>query len=244
MGLSVTVLGCSGSYAAAGGACSGYLVRTATTSVWLDCGPGTLANLQEHVALEDLDAVVVSHAHADHVGELPVFKNACKYYLGREGLPVFAPSQVREVMSAFPSRSVKVFDWHIVADGDEAQIGDLSVRFSRTDHPVETLASVFGHAGQTLGYTADTGPGWSPAQLGPLDLLVGEATMNASDPSNEVHMSAAGLGAVARDLGVGRLVVTHVPPTSQPEVHRTEAEEAFGGPVELARVGRRFDLAS
>ena len=49
MGLSVTVLGCDGSYAGPGGACSGYLVSSGDTHVWLDCGPGTLANLQQHL---------------------------------------------------------------------------------------------------------------------------------------------------------------------------------------------------
>ena len=61
MGLSITVLGCSGTYAGPGGACSGYLVRSNDTSVWLDTGPGSLANLQQHVDLTSLDAIVVSH---------------------------------------------------------------------------------------------------------------------------------------------------------------------------------------
>ena len=42
----LTVLGCCGSYAAPGGACSGYLVQGGGKNLWLDAGPGTLANLQ------------------------------------------------------------------------------------------------------------------------------------------------------------------------------------------------------
>ena len=53
MSLSVTVLGCSGTFASAGGACSGYLVRSDATTIWLDCGPGTLGNLQRHVDLAE-----------------------------------------------------------------------------------------------------------------------------------------------------------------------------------------------
>ena len=72
MGLSITVLGCSGTYAGPGGACSGYLVRSNDTSVWVDTGPGSLANLQQHIDLASLDAIVVSHSHPDHWGELGV----------------------------------------------------------------------------------------------------------------------------------------------------------------------------
>ncbi len=65
-GFTLTVLGTDGSYPAPGGACSGYLLQAGGRSVWLDAGPGTMANLQLHVGLEQLDAVVVSHAHPDH----------------------------------------------------------------------------------------------------------------------------------------------------------------------------------
>src|ERR1043165_4257898 len=65
--IEITVLGCSGSYGApAGGACSGYLVRAGGTTIWLDCGNGSFANLQQHARVEDLDAVVISHGHPDH----------------------------------------------------------------------------------------------------------------------------------------------------------------------------------
>ena len=79
MALSLTVLGCSGTYAAPGGACSGYLVRSSTTTVLVDCGPGTLANLQQHVSLLDLDAVVVTHEHGK--GEVAVRGPASELFL-------------------------------------------------------------------------------------------------------------------------------------------------------------------
>ena len=66
--MELTVLGCSGSYGApAGGACSGYLVRAGSAVLWMDCGNGSFANLQQHAAVEDLTAVVITHAHPDHL---------------------------------------------------------------------------------------------------------------------------------------------------------------------------------
>ena len=114
MGLSLTVLGCCGSYPGPGGACSGYLVRGAGTTIWLDAGSGTLANLQRHVGLTDIDAVVLSHGHPDHWSDVEGLRVALTYVIGRQGLPVFAPAGVRRLLSEDPAPAL---DWHEVADG-------------------------------------------------------------------------------------------------------------------------------
>lgn len=78
-GMSLTVLGCCGSYPGPGQACSGYLVRAIGTSVWVDAGTGTLANLQRHVRLQEVDAIVLSHEHPDHWMDLTGAYVAAKY---------------------------------------------------------------------------------------------------------------------------------------------------------------------
>ncbi|HCB33986.1 MAG TPA: hypothetical protein DEP69_02065 [Acidimicrobiaceae bacterium] len=239
--LSVKVLGCSGSYAGPGGACTGYLLRSATTTVWVDCGPGTFANLQAEVALADLDAVVVSHCHADHCAELPVVYNAARYYLGMDHLRVLATEDVRRVTEAFQTSgdTTDLFEWEIVGDGDTAQIGDIAVRFSATDHPVETLAMRFDCDGSSVAYTSDTGRGWSLTELGPEpDLVIGEGTLlEATDDPSIPHISCSLLAKQANDVGARRLVVTHVPPGSDPADHLAEAAAVFDGPVEVAATG-------
>ena len=128
--LSVTVLGCSGTYAAAGEACSGYLVQSATTSLWVDCGPGTLANLQEHVDLENLDAIVVSHHHPDHCAELPVVYNAVKYFTECATLKVLTTVGVQRVTDSFhpDGDSSDLFKWEIVEDRAVSVVGDIMIR--------------------------------------------------------------------------------------------------------------------
>ncbi len=72
-GSTVTVLGTSGSYPGPGSACSGYLLRHQGFNLWLDAGPGTMANLQTHIGLADVDAVVLSHEHPDHWSDIDGF---------------------------------------------------------------------------------------------------------------------------------------------------------------------------
>src|SRR5688572_4233162 len=66
----VTVLGKSPSYTDAGGACSGYLVEEDDVRVLLDCGNGVFGKMRKFVDYVDVDAVVLSHLHADHFLDL------------------------------------------------------------------------------------------------------------------------------------------------------------------------------
>ena len=230
--LTLTVLGCSGSYPGPAGAASGYLVRGGGATVWLDAGSGTLANLQRHVGLHDVDAVVLSHEHADHMSDIEGYRVACAYVVGRTGVPVYAPAGLERRLSADPRPA---FDWRTVADGDRVAVGGLSLRFSRTDHPPETLAVRIDGDGRSLAYSADTGPGWSLEALGTgVDLALCEATYLADHEGTAGHLSARQAGAMGRAAGVARLLLTHVWPVVDPAASRAEAEAAYGGPVDLA----------
>ena len=68
----LTILGCQGPYPEAGGACSAYLVEAGGKRVLMEAGSGCLARLGGMMALEALDAVVLSHLHFDHMGEMPL----------------------------------------------------------------------------------------------------------------------------------------------------------------------------
>ena len=253
MGLTVTVLGCSGSDPGAGGACSGYLVSDGETTVWLDAGSGTLANLQREVDPAAVDAVVLSHEHPDHWSDVEGFHNVLRFALGREGVPVFAPAGLRRRTYG---DTAPWLVWNDVADRDRVDVGTLTLTFSRTDHPPETLAvrvdsgvgggaagdGSVGRSGGSVAYSADTGPRWSMSSLGEgIDLALCEATLPASKAGSLAHLTAAEAGATARDAGVGRLVLTHLWPTLDPEQSRREGSEAFGAPVEVASVGARYE---
>src|SRR5215204_5282677 len=84
----LTVLGKSPSWQDAGGACSGYLVQEGETSVVVDCGNGVFAKLREHVDYVDVDAVVLSHLHADHFLDLVPYSYALTYTPRQQPVPV------------------------------------------------------------------------------------------------------------------------------------------------------------
>jgi ribonuclease BN (tRNA processing enzyme) len=241
VGLSVTVLGCSGSYPGPGSACSGYLVDDGATRIWMDAGSGTMANLQGHISsFDELDAIVLSHEHPDHWSDLEGWAIVWQYQLKRSAFPVYAPAGLR---SHTYKPDSPAFAWHDVAGGDTVRIGTMDFTFFKTDHGPDTLAMRIDAGGRSLGYSADTGPEWSLDALGPgLDLVLCEATIPIEEEDTMQHLSARQAGSSARHAGAGRLILTHLWSTVDPEKARREGSEAFGGPVEVATVGARYDV--
>ncbi len=236
--LTVTVLGAAGTYAGPGEACSGYLVRAGGTAVVVDLGPGTFANLQRHLDPSEVDAVVLTHEHPDHWLDLPVLRNAHRYVLGLRDLPVYGTAGNEQVARTVIGELDPTLRWKTVDAASVVEVGALTLRFSATDHPVETLAVRADGAGRSLLYSADTGSAWDPVPVGAgVDLLLCEATFAPEHEDRTQHLSARQAAAYARDLGAGRLVVTHVPPVVDPDDQRRLAGAELGGPVEVAAAG-------
>jgi ribonuclease BN (tRNA processing enzyme) len=242
----LTVLGCDGSFAGPGGACSGYLVQGGGVSLWLDAGPGTLANLQRHLDLDAIDGIVLSHAHPDHWVDFLPFHNVVRYIRRRSGLPVWSPRRVQELAVAVNGDLTHAVDWTIIDASSHVELGGLRLSFARTDHGPETLAvRVDEVGGPSLGYSADTGPRWSLAELGPgLDAALVEATMPVTDEGKVQHLSGRQAGRQAADAGVGRLLLTHLQPGVDRDAQLADARAAFAGPVEVVTIDTTYEIGT
>jgi ribonuclease BN (tRNA processing enzyme) len=242
--LTLTVLGCDGSHAGPGGAASGYLVRSwaSGTTLWMDAGPGTFANLQRFCDPTSIGAIVLSHRHLDHCIDVDGFVTAARWVLGPPPapIPVLAAPGVREAVAGVDD---DVLVWHEVGDGDGRDVGDLRLRFSSTEHMVPTLAVRVDGPGAALGYSADSGPGWGFEALGPaVDLALCEATFTVNYEGSPGHMSGRQAGEAARRGGARRLVVTHRWAKEDRAAVEREAAGSFGGPVASAAVGHGYSL--
>ncbi len=236
--VALTVLGCDGSWPGPGGAGSAYLVRVGGTMLLLDCGPGTFAVLQTLLDPGEVDAVVVSHHHADHWTDLYAMDTQARFAGRRSPLPVYAPAEV--IARAEPERT-PMLDWRCVTDGDRAGIGEASCAFHRTDHVEETLAvRVDGASGPwaTLPTRAPTGRRRCSATVSTCWCARRPTPPSTKGPPE--HLSGRQAGAAARGAGAKRLVITHRWPTVAAEAVAEEATLAFGGPVEQAAIGKEL----
>lgn len=237
--MKLTVLGCSGSYPGVGMACSGYLVRTEATTIWLDAGTGTMANLQRHVDPGDVDAVILTHGHVDHYSDVLSFSVALQYYLDRPKVAVYGPADVMELLDRRKEHVVT----HAVGDRDEVEIGDVSARFSSTVHSTPTVAVRLDAGGRSIAYSSDTGPEWSLSSLGDgFDLALVEATFLQDHEGSSPHLSARQAGLTAKEAGAKRLLLTHLAPVTDRELAGAEARAAYGGDVDLAVENQSYEL--
>jgi ribonuclease BN (tRNA processing enzyme) len=242
--MTLTILGCDGSHASAGGAASGYLVREweSGTTIWIDAGPGTFANLQRFCDPRTVDAIVLTHEHGDHWTDIDGFLTAGRWTAN----PPWGPVRVLAAPGVLPKMMQEpdgVLSFEEIDASTRTTVGGVSLSFSRTDHPPVTFAVRVDGAGRALGYSADTGPEWSFAELGPdLDLALSEATYTREYEGTAGHMSGRQAGLRARESGVGRLLITHCSPVISSRAVAAEAQASFGGPIEQAAVGRGYTV--
>jgi ribonuclease BN (tRNA processing enzyme) len=244
----LTVLGSSGTYPAAGRACSGYLLEAdeggRTTRVWVDTGPGTLANLLRVAELPSLDAIWVSHLHVDHVGDLLAANYALRYgdfQPPPSPVPVLGPtdwvSHVRPFLSTGESEPIDgTFEVHDLHDGERVDLGPLRLEAVATVHSVETYAVRASAGGRAIAYSADSGPCDGLARLADqADLFVCEAAWQEwPQGAPPIHLTPQLAGELAAKARAKQLLLTHLRPGSDSAVAAARAAEAYGGPVGVA----------
>lgn len=251
--MELIVLGACGTWANAGGACSGYLVRHDGYTIWIDMGAGTLANLHEHIDPLDVDAVIISHSHPDHLVDLYPYFYARHYALGRpHGTPLWCPAGLFGRAGKLLSEE-SLFDlahsFHVqeIDPGEGFEAGPFTVETRPMAHPVPTLGIRLEAGGRSLAYTADSGATPEVPKLARgVDLLLADATWQG-DPAQytpNIHMTSGEAGEAAREAEPGTLMLTHIWPTFDKDRSVEEAAAAFAGPILLAREGMKLEVGS
>ena len=246
----LTVLGCSGTFPGPTSACSGYLIEHDGYRLVVDLGAGAMGMLQQHVGLLDVDAIYVSHLHADHCIDLVAYSYARRYHPAGQPspLPVYGPTGTRKrIFDSYeepPANGLEdVYDFREVGP-ETRQLGPFTVTAARVNHPVECHGLRIEAGGSVLTYSADTGESEALVELArDADVFLCEASWaSAEDNPPDIHLSGRQAGEHAAKAGAGMLLLTHVVPWADRERIEREAAEAFGGRTELARCGVSYDV--
>ena len=235
--MKLTILGNSGPYPAAGGACSGYLLTSDSgdTRILIDCGTGVLANLMAADALDGLTAVVLSHLHYDHMSDMLPMQYALQFRPRKRPLPVYTPATPE------PVRALLKCPFYDLWPAKDIVIGEMAVSFTPARHPVETNAVRVECDGARFVFTGDsnTDP-MVELFCGRADLLLADCGLSGEDYKETApHYSAALCGQLARDAGAKRLLLTHLNPKYDPATLLAEARTAFPD-AELAELGAEY----
>lgn len=248
--MKLTILGCAGTFPGATSGCSSYLVEHDDFRLMIDCGNGAIGALQRYGDLLDLDAVVLSHLHADHCVDLVGYAYA-RYYHPTEAaapLPVWGPqgtdARIATVIgSAHVDWLDSVYDWRVYTAGT-FEVGPFVLAARQMAHPIECYGLRVCAGGRTLAYSADTGPCAALVDTAAdADLFLCEASFldGAANPPG-VHLTGAQAGAAATAAGAHRLLLTHLVAWHDEAVVYGQAQETFAGALQLARAGASHDV--
>jgi ribonuclease BN (tRNA processing enzyme) len=257
----LTVLGKSPSWQDAGGACSGYLIEEGGASVLIDCGNGVFSKLRRYRDYTSLDAVLITHLHADHFLDLVPYAYALTFAPRQQPVPVdrwqgtshparprlIAPrgagETFRRVAGAWGSEELveHAFLLEEYEPDSRPEVGPFRVTFREVPHFTETFAVAVeaGDGEGRLVFGADSGPSSSLVDFArEADLFVVEATLPRPERSGERgHMTPEEAGEHGARAGARRLLLTHFSDELDPLWAGREAGRAFGGPVHVAREG-------
>lgn len=257
--MELTIVGCSGSVSGLDSAASSYLIRApyedTSFALVLDLGPGAFGALYRHLDPKRVDAIGLSHLHADHCLDLCSYFVAAKYSPSAPWplLPVYGPTGAAERLARAYEGSLddETLDKTRSAIAEQLdfrdwqpsqRVGPFEIRTARVEHPVESYAirvDEVGGSRRSLVFSGDTGPCEALTELAAgADLLLAEASF-LDDPDNppRLHLSGRAAAETAQRAGVGALLLTHIPPWHDPLQVRAEAARHFDGRVELAVAG-------
>lgn len=252
----LTILGKSPSWQDRDGACSGYLLELPALSLLMDCGNGVFAKLRRHHDYERVDAVILSHLHADHVLDLVPFAYALRFgpRLRSDRPLLHAPpgarTALRRLCGAWGSETLieDAFELREYDPSGALELDGVRVRFQPVPHyvPAYALELCAGDARRRLVFSADCGANDELVEFarGAQLLLIEATRLDEYEDDDEPpgHLTAAQAGAIGQRAAVDRVVLTHFSDQLDAAQLRAKAEAAFGRAVELAAEGERYDV--
>ncbi len=252
-GMRVTVVGCAGSFPGPDSPASCYLLEAEGFRLVIDMGNGALGVLQRFAPLFGIDAICLSHLHADHCVDMGAYWVARKYAPDgpRPPIPVYGPrgtaAQVRphlgpsvaETERNDPDHAGRLpFDFRELEAGSFS-LGPFRITADHMNHPVETFGFRLEHGGVRMAYSADTGESDALVRLAKgVDLLLCEAAfLDGPQVRPNLHLTARQAAEHAARAGVGQLMLTHLVPWNDRDRTLTEAAPAYHGPLVMASSG-------
>lgn len=243
------------------GRSSGYLVRTATSTIVVDCGPGITNALIARDLLEQLDAVVITHEHADHAADVIGLAYARSFPNPTAQVPLFAPPSTIDVLSrlsdlfAVPSLPAMASTIHtcfdlntLTMDSTPQHLTDsIGMRSYAMHHAVPSAGLRFAHNGQTIAFSSDTGRCDALLDVAHhADLFICEATyLNATveELDGHGHLTPELAAVAAEQAGAKHLAITHQSSPDQADQALQIAAEHLGhDSVSIASLNTQLQL--
>jgi len=245
--MQITVLGSCGPYPKAGGACSGYLLEDGNHKVLIDCGNGVLSRLLQKIdSLEELDVIILTHLHSDHISDALVLR----YALGinkmkgsiTKSVPLYAPLTPQDKYNEI--QFMNAFKMNGLNANTIINVGEMKITFESMLHPVETYGVIVEKENKKFVYSSDTKYCDNIIRIAnEADLFICECNLLNEELSEEVyHLTTGQVGEIASMTNVKKLLLTHIYPEYDTNRVLEEVKEKFSGEVEIAEEMETYHL--
>lgn len=210
-----------GPYPKGGSSTSCYMLEHDDKRILIELGCGALSKVLEQYEAKDIDAVFLSHLHADHMGDMLTFRYLLKAAQAAgeidSPLPVYMPAEPETEAGLLANNPM--MDAHFIEDGMSTKIFGIDISFASMPHPYPSYAMRFKADGKVFVYSGDTKEN---DRLAPFaknaDLFLMEAALLEKDVTgSSPHLSAVEAGRVANEAGARRMLVTHIFPRYNPQ---------------------------
>ena len=258
--MKLTVIGATGSMSGPRSPASSYLVqargvdpdsgRERVFSLVCDMGPGSFGALWAHLCPCDLDALALSHCHADHMGDIISLQVYRKWGPGScaiRPVSLFGPGEtlhrVRQIEGAPEGETYDgEFAFTRLRVGESYEVGPMTIRPFRALHPVEAFGLRIEGPSQddparrvALFYTGDTDLCDLIVEgARGVDVLLSEVGFTSDEREPDMHMDGRRAGELATRAGVGRMIATHIQPWTSSERVVSEVRQTWAGPLDVA----------
>ena len=222
-----------------------YHVSVGESSILLDIGSGALRNML-HCAIPytEIDAVLISHFHLDHVADLPALMWALVPGTNpprEKSLSIFGPPGLKDWYSAFVAAHHEViaeppFPVELLEVCDEDfRFHDFTMQTRTLRHSAHNNGYRLESSGRVLAYTGDTGFCSAAIELAnSADVLLVDCSFADDKAGMDYHLTPSGIGEIAQKAGVSRILLTHMYPEALKHDLVGQTKKVFAGSVKLA----------
>ncbi|MEG0907944.1 MULTISPECIES: MBL fold metallo-hydrolase [Lactococcus] len=237
--MKLTALGVWGGYPTRDAGTTSYLLQSEEGfNLLLDAGSRAVTELEHELSPNDLDAIILSHYHEDHIADLGALRQYRQLQTVKpEILPIYGHQENEYEFSKLSLENVSEGIAYDVENG--TSVGPFDIQFLKTVHPVICYAMriVERATGQILVYTGDTGYFTGLVDFSKdADILLADVYFFKDKAKMPNHLSSVEAGEIAAQANVKKLILTHLPQVGDLQVLREEAQEVAGNiPVDLAQ---------
>jgi ribonuclease BN (tRNA processing enzyme) len=246
--MKLTILGCNTYEAVADNSCSGYLIEADNKNIIFDFGRGSFNNLlKTNVDYRDIDAIFISHLHADHYADLVLLLHVCIYE--PKGM-----SRYKELNIYIPKGTKKNFDFIIKGfnydldftktkinfieyeEKKEIIIGNLIVKAYLVNHSdkIDCYGFRLEFGNKIFSYTGDCSFNESLINItNNADLLLIDSS-DSDEKNKGTHLSGRTAAIVGKKSNTKHLVLTHVRNYYKNNVLE-DAKKEFSGKISVAK---------